>query len=125
MSLPFRAHVGDVPVTVHMADFTTGTPSCYGTSPIKGRIVRIRAVPQGDTTGASTLTAKINGTAITGGTILLSQTGGTATVTDLATIKDTTVNVLENDKVSFTTDGNSSDGTVACNVSFTVRPVRL
>ena len=122
MAYPNTARIGDVVASGHLADFTTGTPSLYMAAPESGRIIYVTAVPQGNSTGASTLTLKVNGTAVTGGTLQLSTTAGTTTTNDLHGLLDGTNDVFENDKISFTSDGASSDGTVACNVQVLIRP---
>ena len=124
MAYPNISRIGDVNVSCHLADFTTGTPSVYMAAPESGRIIYATAVPQGNSTGSSTLTMKVNGVAITGGTLALSTTAGNTTANDLHNLLDHTNDVTENDKISFTSDGASTDGTVACNVQVVIRPTR-
>jgi hypothetical protein len=121
LAYPNITRIGDVVASGHLADFTTGTPSVYLAAPQAGRIIYATAVPQGNSTGSSTLTMKVNGAAITNGTLALSTTAGTATALDLHGLLDHTNDVSEN----FTSDGASTDGTVAANVQVVIRPTRV
>ena len=81
-------------------------------APCKGRIVSIKAAAQGTLAGSDTvLTVAINGTNITGGTITLTAgAAGNAYETDLTDLS--TNLVREGDKIRFTSNGGSNDGTV-------------
>jgi hypothetical protein len=52
VSYPNVPQQGDVIVSAHMPDFTTGTPTCYLAAPIRGRIVYATAVPLGSAAGS-------------------------------------------------------------------------
>jgi hypothetical protein len=94
-----------------------------GTSIRETRIVSIKAAAQGTLAGSDTvLTVAINGTYITGGTITLTAAAaGNAYETDLADLTDSTNLVREGDKIRFTSNGGSNDGTVACNCMAVIR----
>jgi hypothetical protein len=126
MANPHTPHQGDVSITAHMPDFTTGTPIAYLCAPVTGRITMATAVPMGSASGSqSTLTLKISGTTVTGATLLLSNTVGTSTTKDLYGLIDHKGNVNEGDSITFTSDGASNDGTVACTVGVMIRPIKI
>ncbi len=87
------------------------------TVPDGGEVIKIMSVIENAiTTGDATLTSKINGTAITGGTITIANSGSAAWDQDSCT--PTAANsVSEGDVIEIETDGGS---TVACQASITV-----
>lgn len=78
-----------------------------------GRVVKVWSVTEGVlTTGDATLTAKINGTAITGGVITIAQSGSAAGDKDSA--EPTAANVVAvGDELSLTVGGTNATATVA------------
>jgi hypothetical protein len=96
-----------------------GSNSYYGLAPFAGRVTKIWSITEGVlTTGDATLTAKINGTAITGGVLTITQSGSAAGDVDSAT--PTAANVVaEGDKLSATVGGTNATATPA-NVFFVI-----
>lgn len=82
-------------------------------SPVSGRLKKISSITEGVlTTGDATLTAKINGVAVTNGVITITQAGSAAGDKDSAT--PTAANyVAEGDELSLTVGGTNATATVA------------
>ena len=85
--------------------------------PDGGQIIKIMSVIENAiTTADATLTAKINGTAVTGGTITVAYSGSAAW--DQDSCEPTAANTVnEGDVIEIETDGGS---TVACQTGITV-----
>jgi len=96
-----------------------GTNVYRAVSPVAGRIVKIWSITEGVlTTGDATLTAKINGAAITGGVITIAQSGSAAG--DIDSVEPTAANVVAvGDALSLTVGGTNATATVA-NVLFEI-----
>src|SRR3990167_9504106 len=76
MAYPTNKTLDEVDVHAYMADVSTGTPAAYCASPIRGEIIRVKAVQYALIAGTDcTVVPKVNGTAITNGTITLETTG--------------------------------------------------
>lgn len=100
-----------VRVEAHMADVGTAG-SAFVTSPIRGKIVKMGSIIYAAiTTADAAISTKINGTAITGGTWTITQSGSAAG--DVDTAVPTAANLVnEDDKIEFITDG-AATGTSA------------
>ncbi|ACF01859.1 hypothetical protein Rpal_3357 [Rhodopseudomonas palustris TIE-1] len=82
-------------------------------STFAGRIVKIWSITEGVlTTGDATLTAKINGTAVTGGVITITQSGSAAGDKDSATPTAANVTAV-GDELSLTVGGTNATATAA------------
>ena len=88
--------------------------------PDAGRIIKIMSVIDGAISGAdATLTAKIGGTAVTGGAITVANSGSAAG--DVDSCAPTALNsVVEGDAIEIETDGGST-GTVKVDITVIVR----
>jgi hypothetical protein len=95
-------------VTCYMADVGTAG-SAFCTAPFRGKIVKMGSVIYGALgTADAAISSKINGTAITGGTWTVTQSGSAAG--DVDTAEPTAANnVNEDDVIEFITDGASSN----------------
>lgn len=96
-----------VRVQAHSADIGTAG-SAFTTSPIRGKIVKMGSIIHAAiTTADATITTKINGTAITGGSWTVTQSGSAAG--DVDTVVPTAANfVNEDDAIEFASDGAST-----------------
>lgn len=105
----------DVAVTAELDDVSTAD-TCYVAVPSAGRVIKLYAVMHAHVSGANaTLTAGINGTAITGGSMTVVQSGSTAG--DMYSATPSAANVVkEGDYLDFATGGSS---TSACRATFT------
>ena len=103
---------GKVYVPVRVATLV-GANSYYVVAPVAGRVTKIRSITEGVlTTGDATLTAKINGAAITNGAITIAQAGSAAGDVDEAT--PTAANVVAaGDKLAVTVGGSNATASVA------------
>lgn len=90
-----------------------GTNSYYAVAPQAGRVTKVWSVIEGVlTTGDATLTAKINGTAITGGAVTITQASSAAGDVDSAT--PTAANVVAaGDTLAVTVGGTNATATRA------------
>lgn len=117
MALPTNHAFYEVCLTAYSTQI--GSPAsggvCYVRAPFKGRILKIILNQSGAVTGSGTLTAAINGTAVTGGVI--SYTGGSAGTAFTAT-PTAAYNVLEDDVVSLTPAGATGSQTGWAQVVF-------
>jgi hypothetical protein len=82
MAIPHIGGLSDKVVSVRHSDVSRAA-STYLAAPRKGKIVRAHAALEAATTGASTLTLKINGNDVTSGSLTLGITAGTTTSLDL------------------------------------------
>lgn len=108
--------LNDYFLTAEIADLSTAG-NCLMVVPDGGKIIKIMSVIENAITVAdATLTAKINGTAVTGGTITVTQSGSAAW--DQDSCAPTAANtVQEGDVIEIETDGGS---TTACKTAVTV-----
>jgi hypothetical protein len=90
-----------------MADLSTAS-SAFTVAPCRGRVVRAFSTIYNATTGADAVwTMKINGTAITGVSVTVTQSGSAAG--DVDTGNPTAANTVnEGDNIEFVSDGASS-----------------
>lgn len=111
--------LNDYFITAEIADVSTAG-QCYVVVPDDGEVISIRTVLHNAITVANaTLTAKINGTAITGGTITVTQSGSAAGDVDSCT--PTGANkVKAGDALELETNGGSTT-TAALGVTFHIR----
>jgi hypothetical protein len=106
-------------LTTTIVDISTADEA-YVAVPAPGKVVAIRSVINNAiTVGDAALTAKINGTAITGGAITVTQSGSAAGDTDLAT-PSALNDVQAGDALEIETDGGSSTA-CRCTVTFQIR----
>jgi len=104
---------------IHMADVTTGTPSAFVQSPMRGQITGFRSALYGALSGSSTvITLKVNGTAVAGATLTMAA-GGAAGDGDEGTPTPgtTTAYVDAGDSIEFSSNGGSDNGTVPATFS--------
>ncbi len=96
-----------VRVYAYMADVSTAS-SAFAPAPIRGKVVEVGSVLYSAITVAnSAMSTKINGTAITGGTWTVTQSGSAAGDVDSA-IPTGANKVNEGDHIEFVTDGGST-----------------
>ncbi|MGO3934748.1 hypothetical protein [Rhodopseudomonas pseudopalustris] len=82
-------------------------------APVVGRVVKVWSITEGVlTTGDATLTAKINGAAITGGVITIAQSGSAAGDKDSATPTAANVTAV-GDELSLTVGGSNATASAA------------
>jgi hypothetical protein len=109
MSLPVRP-LSHRAITAYLADVSTAG-QIYVVAPSRGRIVRVWSALNGAITGAdSILTLKINGTAVTNGTMTVAFTSSAAGDVDVM-IPSALNLVQQGDAIEIETDGGST-GTV-------------
>jgi hypothetical protein len=109
MALPENRPFDRVYLSAYMADVSTAS-SAFVTSPVRGYVKRIRGELFNAITGAdSTITAEINGTAITGISIVVANSGSAAgdTYSDTPTSLTTSF-VNPGDSLEVISNGNSS-----------------
>ena len=110
MALPNNRPLNTIRVFAHMADSSTAG-SAFTVAPARGKIVKLGSVIDAAVTTADTaITAKINGTAITGGAWTIAFTSAAAGDVDIV-IPSGANTVNEDDKIEFASDGGGS-GTV-------------
>jgi hypothetical protein len=109
----------DAFVTAELDDVSTAD-SCYVVSPTKGKITKLYAVLHDNVSGANaTLTASIGGTAITGGTMTVVQSGSTSG--DMMSATPTGANNIdEGERLDFAT-GGSSTSAARCTFTAVIR----
>lgn len=118
MTEPVRP-LNDRVLSAHLSDVSTAG-QIYIPSPYRGEIVAIYTALNGAIgTANAGLTAKINGTAVTGGTITITQSGSAAG--DVDSCEPTGANTVEQgDNIEIETDGASSNA-VAVSIAVVVR----
>lgn len=111
--------LNDYFLTAEIADVSTAG-QVYITAPDNGQIIKIFSVLGGAISGADAgLTAKINGTAVTGGTITIANSSSAAG--DVDACEPTGANdVIEGDAIEIETDG-ASTGAVAAGITVVIR----
>src|SRR5919108_6138007 len=107
MALPKNRPLDVIRVHAYMADVSTAG-SAFAVAPTRGRIIKMGSVIYNAITGAdSAITSKIAGTAITGGSWTITQSGSAAG--DVDTAEPTAArDVTEDQNIEFITDGASS-----------------
>jgi hypothetical protein len=121
MAYPYKPAAGNVVVTTSIADISTAG-QIYVAPGFNGRIRKAFSALNGAITGAdSVLTLKINGTAVTGGTMTVANSGSAAGDVDSCTPSG--ANVFDaDDAVEIETDG-ASTGTVATTITLELEPI--
>ena len=111
--------LNDYFLTVKMADVSTAG-SVHVVAPDNGKIIKVMSVIDGAiATDDAGITTKINGTAVTGGGITVTQSGSAAG--DVDTAEPTAENsVNEGQAIEMITDGGSSTA-CECVVTFVIR----
>lgn len=99
---------------IYMADVSTGTPSAFVQSPLRGQITGFRSILHGALSGSNTvITLKVNGTAVTGATLTMAASGAAGDADEgTPTPGTTTAYVNPGDSIEFASGGESDDGTV-------------
>ncbi len=111
--------LNDYFLTVELDDISTAGQK-YVVAPDNGKIIKFFSVINGAIgTADATLTAKINGTAVTNGTLTVAYSGSAAGDMDSAT-PSAANELLEGDVIEIETDGASTN-TVPAVVTFVVR----
>lgn len=108
MALPVPRPISETEVSAYMADISTAS-SAFTVAPCRGRIVRAYSTIYNAITGADAVwTMEINGTAITGISVTVANSGSAAGDVDtgLPTASNNVVN--EGDTIEFVSDGASS-----------------
>lgn len=112
MPLPDNHSLDEVIVWAHLADVSTAS-SAFASAPVRGTIIKMGSVIYNAITGANAeITSKIAGTAITGGSWTITQSGSAAG--DVDTANPTAARfVTEDQNIEFISDGASSTTTPA------------
>jgi hypothetical protein len=107
MALPKNRPLDVERVWAYMADVSTAG-SAFAVAPARGRIIKMGSVIYNAITGTdSAITSKIAGTAITGGSWTITQSGSAAG--DVDTAEPTAArDVTEDQNIEFISDGASS-----------------
>lgn len=109
MALPVNHPFHEQEVTAFLTSVSS-TSICTLHAPFQGRVIKVGAqLAQGSTTADATLTTNINGTAITGGVITVTQSGSAAGSTFTAT--PTAANTVnEDDAIGVVVTGSGTGG---------------
>jgi hypothetical protein len=115
----------EVEAWAYMAD-VTGANVAYTIAPIYGEVVRVKAVRYGTIAGTdNVITVKINGTAITGGTISMETTADAAGDTDEVDIAPHSTALCDvGSVISFHSGGEADDSTTPCMFCAVIRKRR-
>jgi hypothetical protein len=107
MALPKNRPLDVIRVHAYMADVSTAS-SAFVAAPTRGRMIKAGSALYAAITGANAaITMEINGTAVTGGSWTITQSGSAAG--DVDTAEPTAArDVVEDDVIEFITDGASS-----------------
>jgi hypothetical protein len=107
MAYPVNKPLNIVRVYAYMADVSTAS-SAFVPSPCRGKIVKAGSSIYAAITGAdAAVTMEINGTAVTGGSWTITQSGSAPG--DVDTANPTAANLVsEGDAIEFISDGASS-----------------
>jgi hypothetical protein len=121
MAYPYESPMQNKLVTVNMADVGAAA-SAWVVPGFDGRIKRINGVLSTAITGAnSVITTKIGGTAVTGGTLTVIQSGSAAG--NVASAIPTGANVFRaTDAIEFASDGGATNSSVYC-ITVELEPV--
>lgn len=93
-------------LNAYMADVSADS-SAFVAVPCQGELIGVRSVLYGAITGANaTVTIKVNGTAVTNGTLTITQSGSAAG--DVDSVDFGAVAVKDGDYIEFDSDGGSS-----------------
>ncbi|MEH2501239.1 hypothetical protein V1290_000050 [Bradyrhizobium sp. AZCC 1578] len=106
MALPENRPLSEAQVSAYLADLSTAS-SAFVASPWRGKIVRVHSViGAAITTANATWTMEINGTAVTGVSVTVTQSGSAAGDVDSA-IPTGANYVNEGDTIEFISAGES------------------
>lgn len=107
---PTKAPLADKYLNAYMADLSTAS-SAFVAVPAQGMLVGIMSVIANATTTAdAAITVEINGTAVTGATLTITQSGSAAGDCDF-NFSFNPVAVKQGDVIEFITDGSSDTTT--------------
>lgn len=116
MALPNNRPLTEVSVSAYMADLSTAS-SAFVVSPWRGKITRVYSVIYNAITGADAVwTLEINGTAVTGVSVTVANSGSAAGDMDEDEPTGSDHYVNEGDRIEFVSDGASS---TTCPTTFT------
>ena len=108
MALPENRPLDRVWVSSYMADVSTASSS-FAVSPVRGYVKKIRGVGYVQVTGSdSTVTAEINGTAVTGISIVIDTDATVGTDVEDVPTSNATSFVNPGDVLEIVSDGASS-----------------
>jgi hypothetical protein len=108
MALPIPRPISEAFVSAYLADISAAS-STFAIAPCRGRIVRAFSAIHAAITGADSVwTMKINGTAITGISVTVANSGSAAGDVDTGVPTASNNVVNEGDTIEFITDGASS-----------------
>jgi hypothetical protein len=115
MALPNNRPLSEASVSAYMADISAAS-SAFVVSPFRGKITRVYSTIFNAITSADAVwTMKINGTAVTGVSVTVANSGSAAGDVDSGT--PTAANAVnEGDYIEFVSDGASS---TTCPATFT------
>ena len=107
MALPENTPLDERVVYAYMADVSTAS-SAFVRAPCRGRIVKMGSALYAAITGAdAAITTEINGTAVTGGSWTITQSGSAPGDVDTA-VPTAAHRVNADDNIEFISDGASS-----------------
>jgi hypothetical protein len=116
--------ISDLAFPIHLGSISTKATDAAVlrfVSPVSGRITSIRSVANAAlATGDATLTAAINGTAVTNGVITITQSGSAAG--DADSCAPTAANRVAAGDVVTITGGGASTATATANVAILIAP---
>lgn len=117
MVLPVNRPANEIAVTAQLADLSTES-SCYVAAPCRGRLKRVfSCIANAITSADATWTVEINGTAVSGVSVDVTQSGSAAGDVDSVEVPyGPTSFVNEGDTIEFISDGDSS---TTCVTNFT------
>jgi hypothetical protein len=105
MPLPLNHPVNEAVVHAHSPSVGASAVTAYARSPFRGKVIKVGSVLYGAiTTADATVATTINGTAITGGSITITQSGSAAGQVNTAT-PSAANDVNEDDYISFPPTG--------------------
>jgi hypothetical protein len=108
MALPANRTLSEASVSAYLADLSTAS-SAFVVSPWRGKITRVYSVIANAITGADAVwTVEINGTAVTGISVTVANSGSAAGDVDSDEPTGSNHFVNEGDVIEFVSDGASS-----------------
>jgi hypothetical protein len=111
MALPELHPVNEAQVMAFTSQIGATPAPAYVRAPFRGKVLKVGVVQGATVTGTSTITAAINGTAITGGAIAATAGGAGSHFSAVPTGAN---DVNEDDVISFTPAGATGSATGAC-----------
>lgn len=108
MALPANRPLSEASVAAYLADLSTAS-SAFVVSPWRGKITRVYSVIANAITGADSVwTVEVNGTAVTGLSVTVANSGSAAGDVDSAEPTGSDHFVNEGDVIEFVSSGASS-----------------